>query len=142
RAASAASAGVTAWPAAVAPASASLHSACSVTVGAPCFGRWGRRGGRWARRGGRWGRRGEGGGRRGGRHRRGRGNRRRRPRPARAGNGWAPGGVSCGLRPVRRHARSVEQCRADDEVGAAELRVVEFGAVVDGEQQGPLALAV
>src|SRR5690606_36740377 len=30
----------------------------------------------------------------------------------------------------------------DDEVGAAELRVVEFGAVVDGEQQGPLALAV
>ncbi len=47
-----------------------------------------------------------------------------------------------GLRPVGRHAGGVQQGRADDEVGAAELGVVELGAVVHGEQQPLLALPV
>ena len=46
------------------------------------------------------------------------------------------------LRAVRRHPRRVQQRHAHDQVGAAELRVVQLGAVVDGEQQPLLALPV
>ncbi len=43
---------------------------------------------------------------------------------------------------VRGHPGGVQQGRAHDEVGAAELGVVQLGAVVHGEQQLLLALAV